>query len=149
MRREALRRGARGERLGAARAGRVVVRRQAAEPSSAAASASVTSTSRGSAVRGWVSTSIASRTSTALPAVRPSTWSMSVSSASQRRPAPARDRDDGARELGAAPRSGRKAPEPALTSITSPSSPAASFLERMEATISGIDSTVAVASRSA
>ena len=41
------------------------------------------------------------------------------------------------------------APEPALTSITSASRPAASFLDRIEATISGIDSTVAVASRSA
>ena len=39
------------------------------------------------------------------------------------------------------------APEPALTSITSASSPAASFLDRIEATISGIDSTVPVASR--
>ena len=41
------------------------------------------------------------------------------------------------------------APEPNLTSITSASSPAASFLDRIEATISGIDSTVPVTSRSA
>ena len=40
-----------------------------------------------------------------------------------------------------------KAPEPTLTSITSASSPAASFLERMDAVISRIDSTVAVTSR--
>ena len=53
-----------------------------------------------------------------------------------------------ARELVAPARaSGRKAPEPTLTSITSASSPAASFLDRIEATISGIDSTVPVASR--
>jgi hypothetical protein len=44
---------------------------------------------------------------------------------------------------------GMKAPEPTLTSITSASSPAASFLERMDAVISGIDSTVAVTSRAA
>ena len=44
---------------------------------------------------------------------------------------------------------GMNAPEPALMSITSASSPSASFLERIEATISGIDSTVPVASRSA
>ena len=41
------------------------------------------------------------------------------------------------------------APEPDLTSMISASRPAASFLERIDATISGIDSTVAVASRSA
>ena len=44
---------------------------------------------------------------------------------------------------------GMKAPEPTLTSITSASSPAASFLERIDAVISGIDSTVAVTSRAA
>ena len=44
-------------------------------------------------------------------------------------------------------RVGMKAPEPTFTSITSASSPAASFLERIEATISGSDSTVPVASR--
>ena len=43
--------------------------------------------------------------------------------------------------------SGRNAPEPTLTSITSALSPAASFLDRIDATISGIDSTVPVASR--
>ena len=35
------------------------------------------------------------------------------------------------------------APVPILTSMTSASSPAASFFDRIEATISGIDSTVA------
>ena len=65
-------------------------------------------------------------------------------------PVAARDGDDRARQLGALlARSGMNAPEPALTSITSASSPAASFFDRIEATISGIDSTVAVASRSA
>ena len=41
------------------------------------------------------------------------------------------------------------APEPTLTSMTSPPSPAASFLDRIEATIRPIDSTVPVASRTA
>ena len=41
----------------------------------------------------------------------------------------------------------RNAPEPTLTSITSESSPAASFFDRIDAMISGIDSTVPVASR--
>jgi len=40
-----------------------------------------------------------------------------------------------------------KAPFPVFTSITSASSPAASFLERIDAVMSGIDSTVAVTSR--
>src|SRR5205085_7689396 len=44
---------------------------------------------------------------------------------------------------------GMNAPEPVLTSITSPSSPSASFLLRMLAVIRGIDSTVPVTSRSA
>ncbi len=41
------------------------------------------------------------------------------------------------------------APVPVFTSITSPSSPAASFFDRIEAVMSGIDSTVAVTSRMA
>jgi hypothetical protein len=40
-----------------------------------------------------------------------------------------------------------KAPLPTLTSSTSDCSPAASFFDRIEAVISGIDSTVAVTSR--
>jgi hypothetical protein len=40
-----------------------------------------------------------------------------------------------------------KAPEPALTSSTSASSPAASFFDRMEAVMRSIDSTVEVTSR--
>ena len=42
-----------------------------------------------------------------------------------------------------------KAPLPVLTSSTRPSRPAASFFDRIEAVISGIDSTVAVTSRMA
>ena len=42
-----------------------------------------------------------------------------------------------------------KAPEPAFTSNTRASAPSANFLERMEAVMRGIDSTVAVTSRRA
>ena len=44
---------------------------------------------------------------------------------------------------------GMKAPAPVLTSSTSPPSPSASFLLMMDAAISGMASTVAVASRRA
>ena len=43
--------------------------------------------------------------------------------------------------------SGRKAPDPYFTSIANPCRPAASFFDRIEAVISGIDSTVPVTSR--
>ena len=74
---------------------------------------------------------------------------MSVSSAAVGRPLPAATSMIVCASSRAWSSSGRKAPEPTLTSITSASSPAASFLERIEATISGIDSTVPVASRMA
>ena len=74
---------------------------------------------------------------------------MSVSSASQASPAPRATPMIARASSMLAARSGMNAPEPALTSITSASRPAASFFDRIEATISGIDSTVPVASRSA
>ena len=40
-----------------------------------------------------------------------------------------------------------KAPEPTFTSMTRASSPAASFFERIDAVMSGTESTVAVTSR--
>ncbi len=46
-------------------------------------------------------------------------------------------------------REAAKAPVPVLTSITRPFNPAASFFDRMEAVISGMDSTVPVTSRMA
>ena len=46
-------------------------------------------------------------------------------------------------------RSIMKAPEPVFTSRTRPPSPAASFFDRIDAVMSGIDSTVAVTSRMA
>jgi hypothetical protein len=42
-----------------------------------------------------------------------------------------------------------KAPEPTFTSMTRASMPAASFFERIDAVMSGTDSTVAVTSRTA
>ena len=85
----------------------------------------------------------------ALPAQGASDWFMSVSSALSLSPAPwptatmdlASARDNSG--------VGMKAPLPTLTSMTNASRPAASFLDRMEAVISGIDSTVAVTSRAA
>ena len=74
---------------------------------------------------------------------------MSVISASHGSPAPRATLVIARASSALAARSGMNAPEPALTSMTSASSPAASFFDRIEATISGIDSTVAVASRSA
>ena len=44
---------------------------------------------------------------------------------------------------------GMNAPDPVFTSMTSACVPEAIFLERIEATISGIDSTVPVTSRTA
>jgi hypothetical protein len=72
---------------------------------------------------------------------------MSVTSAVVRRPAPAATSTMARASSRASRASGRKAPEPTLTSITRLSSPAASFLERIEDARSGIDSTVPVASR--
>ncbi len=72
---------------------------------------------------------------------------MSVSSATVGRPAPPATSTSARASSSAAGRSAMNAPEPNLTSITSASSPAASFFDRIEATINGIDSTVPVASR--
>ena len=72
---------------------------------------------------------------------------MSVSSATVGSPAPRATSTSASASSSASSRAAMKAPEPNLTSITSASSPAASFFERIEATISGIDSTVPVASR--
>ena len=74
---------------------------------------------------------------------------MSVISASQASPLPRATCTIARASSTLFSRLGMNAPEPALTSITSASSPAASFFDRIEATISGIDSTVPVASRSA
>ena len=118
-----------------------------ASASSSAASASVTSRSRGSArAPGQQVDRFLHLERVAGGA--PRHWLMSVSSAAQRSPAPLATPTMLRRRARARPSSeGRNAPEPTLTSITSASSPAASFFERIEAVISGIDSTVAVTSR--
>ena len=72
---------------------------------------------------------------------------MSVSSATVGSPAPPATSTNARASSSASSRADMNAPEPNLTSITSASSPAASFLDRIDATISGIDSTVPVASR--
>ena len=63
------------------------------------------------------------------------------------RPARARSTSAPARASGSS--DGKNAPLPALTSITSAAVPSATFLDRIDDAMSGIDSTVAVASRSA
>ena len=92
---------------------------------------------------------MACRTSTALPAALARGWSIAVISAAVLSPVPvATDTRLSARRR-ASSMSAMKAPEPVFTSMTSVSSPAAPFFERMEAVISGIDSTVPVTSRMA
>ena len=145
--RETLGRGARGEGPLDRAGGRRVVPGQAAEDEQLAARArAVTAWSRASRRRP-VRKSIASRTSSALPTSWPSTWFMSVSHATVRSPASAATVDQALGERLAASRDPAKAPEPTLTSMTRASSPAASFFERIEAVMSGIESTVAVTSR--
>ena len=74
---------------------------------------------------------------------------MSVTSAEQARPAPSATSTMLRASRPAASRSAMNAPLPVLTSRTSASSPAASFFDRIDAVISGTDSTVAVTSRMA
>ncbi len=92
---------------------------------------------------------IASRTSTAFPAVVPSTSFMSVRIAVVRHPAPFAT----ATMLSASARAPStvvmKAPLPYVTSWTRPARPAASFLDRIDDVIRGMLSTVAVTSRMA
>ena len=111
-----------------------------------AASSRVTSSNRGSR-RTPLRKSSASCTSTTLPQLWPSTWFMSVIKARVGNPAPlATDTSDCAscRAMAGVP---AKAPLPTFTSSTRPCRPAASFLDRMLAVISAMDSTVAVTSR--
>jgi hypothetical protein len=74
---------------------------------------------------------------------------MAVSSATTRLPRARADADHRARQLLARAGSGMNAPLPTFTSSTSASMPSASFLLMMLDAMSGIDSTVAVTSRSA
>ena len=92
---------------------------------------------------------MALRTSSVLPAALARLWFMSVTRAAAGRPAPAATDTILLARLRASSRAVMKAPEPVFTSITRASSPAARFFDRMEAVMSGTDSTVAVTSRTA
>ena len=72
---------------------------------------------------------------------------MSVRSATIRSPASSATASRLSASAVALSSDGSRAPEPTLTSMTSASSPAASFFERIDAVISGSESTVAVTSR--
>ena len=92
---------------------------------------------------------IASSVSSAVPHARPSGRSIAVNSATTSQPCAAPSAI--ITRASSVPRSssGRNAPLPRLTSSTSPFSPSASFLLMMLAAMSGMLSTVEVASRSA
>ena len=92
---------------------------------------------------------IASSTSSALPQARPSGRSMAVMSATTGHPWSAPSAIIVRARASPRSSSGRKAPEPRFTSSTSPVRPSASFFDMMLAEISGMLSTVAVASRRA
>ena len=93
--------------------------------------------------------SSASSSSRAFPTARPSGASIEVSQATVRQPSSeaSETRVRASRRASSGRR--MKAPEPTLTSSTSPSRSSASFLLRMLAAMSGMESTVAVTSRSA
>ena len=130
----------------APRAGSTPVSPASASISRASATVSST-TSAGPPPR---STSTDSATSSALPTARPSGTDMSVSSAVVAQPVVARRCAPSSRPArGRARRVFMNAPEPTLTSSTSPPVPSAIFLLMIELAISGIDSTVPVTSRSA
>ena len=91
---------------------------------------------------------MASRTSSALPVINPSGWDISVISADIWRPSLDPMATSDCASLRESSISGRKAPAPVLTSMTMPWAPPAIFLDMMEATINGRESTVDVTSRS-
>ena len=95
------------------------------------------------------STSSDSATSSALPAVRPSGVDMSVSRATVRTPCALPSETIADASSRAASTSFMNAPVPTFTSSTRAEEPSAIFLLMIELAISGIDSTVAVTSRSA
>ncbi len=92
---------------------------------------------------------MASAVSGPFPMARPSGVSMSVRSATVGVPNPMPTRTSVSASWRARGSSFMNAPRPTLTSSTSASMPSASFFDRIEAAMSGIDSTVAVTSRSA
>ena len=72
---------------------------------------------------------------------------MSVSTALVGSPAPTATSTSASASSWASSRLVMNAPFPNFTSIANPSSPAASFFDRIDAVMSGTDSTVAVTSR--
>ena len=90
-----------------------------------------------------------SATSTALPSAGASGWFMSEISAAVRQPAPFAVSTSARASVRASSAVFMKAPLPTFTSRTSAPSPAASFLDRIEAVMRSTDSTVAVTSRTA
>ncbi len=81
--------------------------------------------------------------------VRPRGSSIRVMRARTLRPAPVPTRTKDSARARALASVFMNAPRPTLTSSTNASIPSASFFDRIEPVISGIDSTVAVTSRSA
>ena len=114
--------------------------------SSSAVSASVTAQSRGSGVLP-VRMATDSATSTALPAVRPSTWFISVINARVAIPAPLPTATKLCAKARAVSGVSANAPLPNFTSRIRDCTPAASFLDRIEAVIRSMLSTVPVTSR--
>ena len=92
---------------------------------------------------------MASATSSALPTADPKGTSMSVMTAEVFLPAPSPMATMARASASASSSVFMKAPLPVLTSSTIAALPAASFLLMMEAAMSGMESTVAVTSRSA
>ena len=88
-------------------------------------------------------------TSLALPTANPSGADMSVTSAAALRLAAFAPATSALASSSASSRVFMNAPEPHFTSKTSVSAPSANFLDRIDATIKGIDATVPVTSRSA
>ena len=91
----------------------------------------------------------ASAVSGPFPTARPSGTSICVRSATAGVPSSRAIPTSASASSRARASSFMKAPRPHFTSSTSASAPSASFLERIDAAISGIDSTVPVTSRRA
>ena len=94
-------------------------------------------------------TSMAARTSDAVPRAAPRGWFMSVMSASQATPESRATCRSAVASSCASATVSRKAPLPHLTSRTRVAAPRASFFDMIEATMRGSDGTVAVISRRA
>ena len=106
-------------------------------------------TSRIGPVFAPVKTRITSATSSALPRLGTSGWFMSLITAVVGQPAAVAVLLSAWANARACVSSFMNAPEPTLTSSTKPSSPAASFFDRIDAVIRSSESTVEVTSRTA